>query len=1028
MTPVKDYFISHKKPIALVLFLVILGGVFSYTKLQTSLFPDITFPKIKIIADEGLQPVNKMMLTVTRPLENVIKQVPGLHTVRSTTSRGSCEISAYMDWSADIDLSQQRIQSGIDQIKNELPPDVNVTVEKMNPSILPVSGYTLESHTRSPIELRQLATYTVKPFLSQVDGVSEIRVIGGKVKEYWIILNRQKMSTLGVTPDVINNALAQTNFVKSGGYLSDYKRMYLTITDATIGTKDELQNMIISNDRKRVIQLKDVASVEVSEGIDYTKINANGHAGVLIAVIKQPDANLVSVSADMDQKVQDLQKLLPADVTIKPYYVQADFVNDAVKSVSDSLWIGLLLAIVVAIIFLRSAKASFTILITIPVTLGLTLIVLHAIGYTFNIMTLGAIAASIGLIIDDAIVVVEQIHRMHEEHPGELTRHLLKRAIDYLFPAMVGSSISTIVIFIPFLLMTGVAGAYFTVLTNTMIITLVCSFFVTWIGLPVIYLLLTRPKTADALKEKHEKPVKVRSQKWVTYFILRPWLSLLIIAGCAIIIAIVPPLLKTGFLPDMDEGSIVLDYNTPPGTSLEETDRILQQVEKIIVKEPDVEAYSRRTGTQMGFFITEPNTGDYLIQLKRDHKKTTEEVISDLRQKIASTQPELVIDFGQVITDMLGDLMESAQPIEIKVFGSDQVVLQGLSKQIAAAVSSVKGTADVFDGIIIAGPSISINPNYDALAQYNVSPLELQLQTQTALEGNVVGNLIEKQQLSPIRMVYPGNRSLNINDVKNLNVFLTKGQMVPISQLATVSINPGEAEINRENLQSMGVITARMENTDLGTVMTAIKKNIGQKVAMPQGYSIEYGGDYAQQQQTFKELLYILIAACSLVFGVILFLFKQFRIAFLILVIAVLGTAGSLLALFLTSTPLNVGSYTGLIMIVGIIGENAIFTFLQFKQSALEGNVNDAITYSISTRLRPKLMTALGAIIALMPLALGIGAGAQLHQPLAIAVIGGFLAALPLLLIVLPSMLRILYKKGDVNPHYEFPLINHHKK
>src|ERR1700744_3553252 len=515
MIPVKDYFISHKKPIALLLFLVILGGVFSYTKLQTSLFPDITFPKIKIIADEGLQPVNKMMLTVTRPLENVIKQVPGLHTVRSTTSRGSCEISAYMDWNADIDLSQQRIQSGIDQIKNDLPPDVNVTVEKMNPSILPVSGYTLESHSRSPIELRQLATYTVKPFLSQVEGVSEIRVIGGKVKEYWIILNRQKMSSLGVTPDMISNALSQTNFVKSGGYLSDYKKMYLTITDATISTKDELENMIISNDKKRVIQLQDVADVQVSEGIDYTKINANGHEGVLIAVIKQPDANLVSVSADMDQKGQALQKVLPADVTIRPYYVQADFVNDAVKSVSDSLWIGLLLAIIVAIIFLRSAKASFTILITIPVTLGLTLIVLHAIGYTFNIMTLGALAASIGLIIDDAIVVVEQIHRMHEEYPDELTSRLLRRAIDYLFPAMVGSSISTIVIFVPFLLMTGVAGAYFTVLTNTMIITLVCSFFVTWIGLPVIYLLLTRPNKPE---EPKEKPEKVKHQKWVSFF------------------------------------------------------------------------------------------------------------------------------------------------------------------------------------------------------------------------------------------------------------------------------------------------------------------------------------------------------------------------------------------------------------------------------------------------------------------------------------------------------------------------------
>ena len=1016
MVPVRDYFISHKKPIALVLFLTLLGGMFAYSKLQTSLFPDVTFPKIKIIAEEGLQPVNKMMLTVTKPLEDVIKQVPDLQTVRSTTSRGSCEISAYMNWGADIDLSQQRIQSSIDQIKNTLPPDVNITVEKMNPSILPVSGYTLESHNRSPIELQELATYTVKPFLSQVDGVSEIRVIGGKVKEYWLILNVQKMSSLGITPDMISAALAQTNFVKSGGYLSDYKRMYLTITDATIGTKEELENMVISNDRKRITQLKDIANVQISEGVDYTKINANGHAGVLVAVIKQPNANLISVSSDMDQKVEDLKKILPADVTIKPYYVQADFVHDAVKSVSDSLWIGLLLAIIVAVIFLRSAKASFTILITIPVTLALTLIVLNALGYTFNIMTLGALAASIGLIIDDAIVVVEQIHRMHEEYPDELTRNLLKKAIDYLFPAMVGSSISTIVIFIPFLFMTGVAGAYFSVLTNTMIITLVCSFFVTWIGLPVIYLLLTRHKLSDALKEKKQKPEHVKSQKWVSYFILRPWLALLIVGGLVLILIAVPPLLKTGFLPDMDEGSIVLDYNSPPGTSLEETDRILQEVEKIIVKEPDVEAYSRRTGTQMGFFITEPNTGDYLIQLKKDHKRTTQEVISDLRTKIASTQPELTIDFGQVITDMLGDLMESAQPIEIKVYGDDNQKLQQLSKQIATAISTVKGTADVFNGIVIAGPSISINPNFNQLAQFNISPLELQSQTQVALEGNVVGSMIEKQMLSPIRMVYPGSRALSINDVKNMNIFLAKGQLIPISQVAAVSIDSGSAEINRENLQSMGIITARMEQTDLGTVIKGIKSSIAQKVVLPEGYHVEYGGDYAQQQQTFKELLYILITACLLVFAVIIFLFKQFRIALLILIISVLGAAGGLLALFITNTPLNVGSYTGLIMIVGIIGENSIFTFLQFKQSALEGTVDNAIIYSISTRLRPKLMTALGAIIALMPLALGIGAGAQLHQPLAIAVIGGFLAALPLLLIVLPSMMRILYRNGFIHP------------
>jgi CzcA family heavy metal efflux pump len=1009
MKSYENFFVTHKKPISLVLFIILLGGGFAYSKLQTSLFPEITFPKIKIIADAGLQPVNKMMVTVTKPLENAIKQVPGLQYVRSTTSRGSCEISAFMTWDADIDLSQQRIESRIAQIKNSLPPEVNVSVEKMNPSILPVSGYTVESHGRSPIELKQLATYTIKPFLSQVDGISEIRVIGGKTKEYWLVLNRQKMSSLGLTPDMITNTLNQTAFIKSEGYLSDYKMLYLTVTDASINTIEQLQNVVISNNSKRVIQLKDIATVQVNPAIEYTKINANGHDGVLIAVIKQPNANLVTLSAAMTQKVAELQKLLPKDVTIKPYYVQADFVNESVKSVSDSLWIGLALAIIVAMVFLRSVKASAAILVTIPVTLCLSLIVLYMLGYTFNIMTLGALAAAIGLIIDDAIVVVEQIHRTHEEHPEESTLTLLQKAINYLFPAMVGSSVSTIVIFIPFVLMTGVAGAYFKVMTNTMIITLICSFLVTWIGLPVIYLLLTRNTPSQKIKV-HEEAHEVKKQPWVSFFILRPYISIVIMGLLIAVLVIVPSKLQTGFLPDMDEGSIVLDYTSPPGTSLEETDRMLREIEKIIVKNPEVEAYSRRTGTQMGFFITEPNTGDYLIQLKKGHEKTTEEVTTELRTLIEASQPALRVDFGQVIGDMLGDLMTSTQPIEIKVFGDDQAKLQQLSRQVAGIVTAVKGTADVFDGIVIAGPSVNILPNYSKLAQYHLTPNDLQVQVQSALDGSVVGGLFEKEQQSPIRMVYPGNRSLNVAGIKNMSVFLADGRLIPINQLATVEIRTGDAEVQRENLQAMGVIEARLENSDLGTVIPAIQKGIAQKVVLPAGYHISYGGAYAEQQQSFKELLIILITSSLLVFGVILFLFKQFRIALLILVVAVLGIGGSFLALFLTNTPLNVGSYTGLIMIVGIIGENAIFTFWQFRESARESSVDDAIIYSISTRLRPKLMTALGAIIALMPLALGIGAGAQLHQPLAIAVIGGFLVALPLLLIVLPSLMHMFYR------------------
>lgn len=1014
-----NIFVRYKNPVAVILAIIIMGGIFAYSKMQSALFPEITFPKIKIIADAGQMPVNKMMITVTRQLEIAIKQVPDLKIIRSTTSRGSCEISAYMDWNSNIDVSQQRIESKINQIRNILPPEVQITVERMNPSILPVIGYTMEAPGLSAIEEKILAEFTIKRFLSQVEGVSEVRVIGGKTKEYWLNLDVGKMSALGITPDAITAALNATNFIRSNGYLSDFRQMYLTVTDAVADTKTEVEKIVISNNGKRITTLQEIASVKVQEAKEYVKINANGHSAVLLAVIKQPNANLVFLSDQMRKKVEELKKILPKGVSVSPFYVQSDFVKDSIKSVTDSLWIGLVLAIIVAIIFLRSVRASVVILITIPVTLLLTLIILYATGQTFNIMTLGAIAAAIGLIIDDAIVVVEQIHRSHEENRNETTGNLLQKAIHYLFPAMIGSSLSTIVIFLPFVLMTGVAGSYFKVMTDTMIITLVCSFFVTWLGLPVIYLLLSKDtrnvlNAKQRLKRLKESARKhsVHQQKWVGFFIRKPYISILFLLLLIVSIVYVLPKLKTGFLPEMDEGSIVLDYSSPAGTSLEETDRVLTEVEKLISGIPEVDTYSRRTGTQMGFFITEPNRGDYLIQLKKNRSRTSNEVIDEIRAKVEATQPSLRIDFGQVIGDMLGDLMTSVQPVEVKIFGPDQIKLQQLARDVSNVVTNIKGTADVFDGIVIAGPSVSVLPDVRELAQYGITPSNLQYQVQTALEGNIVGMVFDNQQLSPLRIVYPGNKNLSIDEIKKLRIFLPNGKLKSISELAEIKIIEGDAEVEREDLQSVGVVTARLDNRDLGSVMKDIQKKIDAKIVLPKGYHIVYGGAYADQQQSFSELLTILITSSLLVFCVILFLFRDFKIALIILLIAVTGISGSYMALYFTNTPLNVGSYTGLIMIVGIIGENAIFTFLQFRDSILQSkNLDEAIVYSISTRLRPKLMTAIGAIIALLPIALGIGTGAQLHQPLAIAVIGGFVVALPLLLVVIPSFMKMAYKK-----------------
>ena len=991
---------NYKFPLLAIGILILIGGVFTYQNLKTGLFPDITFPKIKVIADAGQQPVDKMMTTVTIPLENIIRRTEGLQYIKSTTSRGSCEISVFLDWSTNIDVAKSQIESFINQSQGNILPNTVFSVEKMNPSILPVMGYSFEGEGLSQVDLKKIAKYQVKPFLAATPGVSDIAVIGGKDKEFQVILKPDVIKSLGISVSAIQNAIINSNLLQSNGYITDFNRMYLTLTDNAVDDIDDLQNLVIINSPNRLIRLKDVATIEVNEVKEYVKILANGKNVPIIAIVKQPNANLIEVNNTIEQKVAELSKTLPKGVVLKPYYKQADFVNTSIASIKDVLWIGLVLALLVVILFLRSFSASMVVLFTIPVSLSLTLIILDAIGYTFNIMTLGAVAAAIGLMIDDVVIIIEQIHKIREENPDEPMSWVAHEAITHLFPAMIGSSLSTLVIFIPFVLMTGVAGAYFQVMAFSMIIALSASFLVTWLVVPVLSILFTKNKS---IKRKHEPKTK-----WIHSVLGKPIIGILFLIVCVTILVIIPSKLPSGFLPEMDEGSIVLDYNSPSGTTLEETDRMLQIVNGVLDTQPEVEAYSARLGTQMGFFITEPNRGDYLIKLKDKRNKTTTKVSDEIRKRIEEKVPQLTIDFGQVIGDMLGDLMSSVQPIEIKVFGTNVNTLESLSQEIATAIETVPGTADVNDGIIVAGPSLSIVPNVPKLAQLGMTVSDFQLQLQTQIEGTVVSSMIDKEQMVDIRLIYPDAHKTSVSDINNTAILLPNGSSVPINQVATIEMGKGVAEINRENQKSMGVITARLNNRDLGSTLKDIQSHLTKNLSLPAGYSIEYGGAYKEQQKAFKELMMILVSAILLVFIVILFLFRKVKIALAIIVIAVLGVAGSLLSLFLTGTPLNVGSYTGIIMIVGIIGENSIFTYRQYQESDSSLSHIEKIEYSIAARLRPKLMTAFAAIMALAPLALGIGAGAQLHQPLAIAVIGGLVFALPLLLIVLPTILKII--------------------
>jgi CzcA family heavy metal efflux pump len=1004
----ESFFIKFKNPLVAIILFTLVGGYFIYRHMESALLPNVVYPKIKIIAENGEQPVDKMMITVTRPLEEAIKQVPYLQRVYSTTSRGECEINVFLDWGANVDISEQQIESRINQVKDALPPDVEIRVEKMNLySVTAVMGYIITSPDKNPVDLTWTAQYTIKPFFSQVEGVSRVEITGGKNKEFWVELNVPKMTNLRITPEMVRDAVQSNDFIKSNGYSEDYRRLYLSLTDASIYNTDQLENIIVKSDSSGYVHLKDIATIQVHEETTYTRINADGKRALLVDVMQQPNSNLIDLSGRMQQKVEELRKILPADVQITNYYDQATFVDDAIKSVKDALLIGLVLAIIIVIIFLRSARASFAVLLTIPITLSLTLLVLYASGNNFNIMTLGAIAASIGLIIDDAIVIVEQIHRIREENPGISPFEASQKAVRKLFPVMVGSSLSTLVIFIPFIfLLGGISGSYFKVLALTMVIALVCSFVATWLLLPVIYSYL--PTKTNVTKTSHQ----VKRQKWVVFFVQYPWMSLIIVGLLAAAFAFVFPKLETGFLPEMDEGTIVLDYFTPPGTSFQETDSIVMKAERLIMSIPEVKTYVRRTGTEMGFFVTEPNRGDMLIQLKSDRKESTDAVIDDIRQKIEASGIPMHLDFGQRIEDILGDLMGETQPIQVKIYGQDPDMLHKLAQQAADTLGDVPGLADVFSGVTIAGPYISIRPDLTRLAQFQITPDDFQFQLQTQLSGSVIGSVFEKRQMTDIRMI-EGKRAnaQSVDELKRSFIFFPDARLQPIDNLATITPTNGVAEIDRENLEPVVSVTARLDNRDLGSAMSDVKKAIAKKIVLPQGYHVSYGGAYEEQQKSFSQLLMILIIACVMVFMIVLFLFKDFRAAFAVLLIALLGVTGSCLALFFTGTPLNVGSYTGLIMMVGIIGENAIFTFQQFAEYKDELGVREALVFAISTRIRPKIMTALCAVIALMPLALGFGTGASLHQPLAIAVVGGFVIALPLLLVVYPACLSIAYRE-----------------
>ncbi len=1038
--------------IYLLLAILVVAGIYSAARLPSSIFPSVTFPIVKVIADVGEEPAVQMIPTVTRVLEEAILRVPGIQSVRSITSRGSTEFSAQFDWGTDMKSALERVQAEMQRVRPDLPPQTRIEAQWMNTATFPIQGYALTSSSETQAQLRDLAQYTLKPALVRIPGVSEVQIQGGRQREFQVRLNREALVGRRLAASDVVAAIQANNAVISTGLTEQNHELYLTLVTGRVGGTDALAQLSVPVQGGPPTTLANLGTVTVADEVSYVRTTADGQSAVLVNIVRQPSANTIAIADGVRSLFRDHPDLLPTDVRWSNFYDQAAFVSGSVGGTRDAIVIGVVLAGVVLLLFLRNVRFTLIAVAAIPLTVAIVGLALGIVGQTINLMTLAGIAAALGLIADDAIVVIENIEshharaearaasmrRLHVE-PGkaldeELHDPTVAGALE-LRPALIGSSLSTIVILVPFALLSGVVGAFFKPLALTMALALVVSAIVALLVVPlsvsVIYRHGTRPadppRTWLGAAGRMARGIAAPGSRWlapvgeraaagyrwlVDLFVARGVVSVAVIVVLLVMAYVLYGRLGSDFLPAMDEGSVILDYWTPPGTSLSETDAMLREAERVIASVPDVETYSRRTGAQLGFFITEPNRGDYVIKLKpRRRRRDVEEIIDVLRTRIQAVEPAITTDFGQLLEDNIGDLTGGTpQPIDVKIFGSDPVILAQKADQVARILAQVQGVEDVFNGIVIAGPALQIHVDPIAATRFGLTTQTIAEAVEPAITGTVAGQVRIGDRMYDLRVLATDSGPL---DALKIRAGPPSSALIPLSAVATVLTGAPETEINRENLKTYVGVTARLSGRDLGGAMTEIRQRLAREVQLEPGMSVEYGGLYEQQQQSFRALLYVLIAGLVLVSVIVLFEFGDWRAPIVTSVCAIAVLAGVLAALLVTGMTLNVSSFVGAIMMVGIVGENAIFVIHE-AQLGLKSrkSVPDAWTGAATRRLRPVAMTVLATAFALAPLGLALGEGSQLMQPLAIAVIGGFVLSGPIVLLVLPGLYRLLDPRG----------------
>ena len=1022
---------NSKSVIFLILTVAMLGAYLAFT-VPVSVFPETNFPRILISVDNGVMPIDQMMVTVTRPIEETVNSVPGLLTVRSITSRGSAEVDLFFRWDVDMFQTLQYVNSALARVQPELPTTAKVEAHRMTFASFPIMGYSLTSQTVPLTKLWEMATYEMKPRLNRLDGVSTVVVQGGQEPEFHITPEPAKLLAAGVTVTDILDAVRRTNLIDSPGLLEQNHQLFLGLINAQVRTPEEIANTVIKTTPTGIpVRVGDVATVAPAVKPVYTIVTANGKAAVLLNINRQPDSNTVQVAQEVHAEVDRLRKSLPPGITLQPFYDQSIIVSDSIKSVRDAILLGLLLASIILVVFLRDWGTSVVAGLVIPVTVMVTFIALKVLGETFNLMTLGGLAAAVGLVIDDAIVVVENIV-LHRD-AGQSRLQAIHSALGEITVPLIGSTVTPVVVFLPLISITGVTGTFFRALAVTMAVSLLTSLALalTWTPNLSQYLIRGKRKGSDETGPEREEEPEEESmsrllaaeeahlggffhkvinfhERWLRRAVDKPWL----LVGLSLVLIVVSYVCYhfsgSDLLPEMDEGGFVLDYIMPAGSSLAETNRVISHVEQILRSTPEVESTSRRTGLQLGLAaVTEANTGDLSVKLKQKRSRSVQEVMEDVRTKIKQQEPALDVEFIQTLQDMISDLTGAPEPIQIKLFSQDPAVLEAWAPKLADAIQKIPGVVDVLNGIdnTISGPAVIFQVDPSVASRAGFTPEEVALDAAAILEGEPAPTpVVANDRAYTLRVRFPAANHSSLEAMRNTLLTSSTGKTATLGSLATVTELPGQTEIRRENLQRDVAVTARLEGTDLGSAMNAVQKTVA-GLRLPASIRVEYGGTYQEQQRSFRDLVFVFVIAILLVFIVLLFEFRSFAAPLAILASALLSTSGVFIALMITRTTFNISSFMGMIMVVGIVAKNGILLLdAEEKFHILGLSSEDAMLQASRRRLRPIVMTALATIAGMLPLSFAIGAGSQMLQPLAIAVIGGILISMVLSLIITPAV------------------------